>query len=334
MKWRSTGDDDPQPGRAGEEIRDERRRGNDLLEVVEHEEQGSSGREFADAMFHVAFHLLSNAQGGGYGGGDHRPIPGILERDEEGAIGEIGQHALCRRQCQSCLAGAAGTRERDQSMLADEPGDLRQLPLPPDERGRRERQIVGPGVQRSDRRELGLESLDVELPDPFGRGQVLEPMLGQVAKAHALGQILSHEDACGIGQQDLPAVSGGRDPGGTVDVDPDVVVAAEAPLASVQAHPDPEAGAVRPGCGMQLALGAGGGLDGLDCRWKHREERVALRTDLNAVVRGDRAAQDLGMGGQEVVVVKSERRQQAGRPLDVGEQECDRSRGQRFVRRR
>jgi hypothetical protein len=60
----------------------------------------------------------------------------------------------------------------------------------------------------------------------------------------------------GAGEEHLPA--GGRpgDPGRPVDVDADIVVAAEHPLAGVQAHADPDREAVRPGVAGQGPLAA------------------------------------------------------------------------------
>src|SRR4029078_12564653 len=92
-------------------------------------------------------------------------------------------------------------------------------------------QIVWPGIDRAERAELLLESCDVELPDPVCDRQVLEPVLAEIAQGHAGGGVAGDGRARRVGQQPLSAVSGRGDPRRTMDVEADVVVAAESPLA-------------------------------------------------------------------------------------------------------
>src|SRR5262249_47322854 len=57
---------------------------------------------------------------------------------------------------------------------------------------------------------------------------------------------------------------------------------------------------------------------------EREEERIALRVHLDAAVAPARVAHDLAMPGEHIrVVLGAELVQQAGRPLDVGEEEGD-----------
>ena len=68
-----------------------------------------------------------------------------------------------------------------------------------------------------------------------------------------------------------------------MDVETDVVVAAQHALAGVEAHPNPDGGVRGPGLGGQRPLGGGHRADRAGHRWKDREEGVALGADLRSV---------------------------------------------------
>jgi hypothetical protein len=78
----------------------------------------------------------------------------------------------------------------------------------------------------------------------------------------------------------------------------------------------------------QGPLGGRRGGDRVHGRPKHREEGVALRPDVDAVMVADGLAQDPVMLLEHVGPSRSERPGQVGRPLDVSEQERDGPRGQ------
>ena len=58
-------------------------------------------------------------------------------------------------------------------------------------------------------------------------GDVLQPVLTQIPQSDAVGQVVLDHGPGGVREQYLPAVAGGGDPRGPVDVDPDVVTPAE-----------------------------------------------------------------------------------------------------------
>ena len=73
------------------------------------------------------------------------------------------------------------------------------------------------------------------------------------------GQRVGDEGRRRLGQDDLAAVPDGGDPSRAVDVEAAVVVAARMGLAGVQAHPDADRDAVRPGLGRERPLRVDGG---------------------------------------------------------------------------
>ncbi len=65
----------------------------------------------------------------------------------------------------------------------------------------------------------------------------------------------SVDEGCrGPGHDDLAAVPGRRDPGGSIDLEAAVVVTGQVRLARVQAHPDPQAAVDRPWMTLDRAL--------------------------------------------------------------------------------
>ena len=82
----------------------------------------------------------------------------------------------------------------------------------------------------------------------------------------------------------------------------------------------------RIGPGFERLLPGLGGGDRTGSGRERDEERVALRVDLDAVVRGERGPKDAPVLCERLgVPVGAERVQQAGRALDVREEEGDRA---------
>jgi hypothetical protein len=88
--------------------------------------------------------------------------------------------------------------------------------------------LVGVSSERIGR-EFDRQSLDRQLEDPLVPGEVLQPVLAQVPESHLIRKRCSNELGRGGRDQHLAPVAGRRDHGGPVDVEPDVVVASQAP---------------------------------------------------------------------------------------------------------
>jgi hypothetical protein len=66
------------------------------------------------------------------------------------------------------------------------------------------------------------------LVDPLGRGEVLQPVLAEIAQPIRAGEVVGR-----LRDDGLPAVAGRGDPGGAVDVDADVALLGHERLAGV-----------------------------------------------------------------------------------------------------
>ena len=121
-------------------------------------------------------------------------------------------------------------------------------------------------------------------------------------------------------EQDLAAVSRRGDPRRSVHIDPAVLSVHDERFARMQPHPDAEVAAGERvlrshGPGQRLARTGKGG-----------EEAVALGAELDAVASVHLLAENVAVLGQRLAVpLRAELLEQGGRPLDVGEQQRDRS---------
>ena len=191
------------------------------------------------------------------------------ERHPEDTVREAPDELRGDLQREARLAGAARARDGDEPRPVREQRDeLLELTLAADERDRDDGQIGG--VERPEGREVAL----AELEEALCADQVLQAVLAEVADR----SVRREEAARRLGDDDLAAVRGGRDPRCSVDVYADVALVGHERLAGVNAHPDAD----RPGLERPLRLDRGG--DGVGGPRERDEERVALRVHLDAVV--------------------------------------------------
>ena len=102
------------------------------------------------------------------------------ELDQPGAVALAIEAIRRSLQREPRLAGAAHADQRHQATGRQEPRDVRQLPLAPNERGDLEREVRGMRRGGAQRRELAPQSRRDELVDVLGPVQVAQPMLAQV----------------------------------------------------------------------------------------------------------------------------------------------------------
>ena len=123
-----------------------------------------------------------------------------------------------------------------------------------------------------------------------------------------------------LGQQYLISVSGGRDACSSVHVETHIPLVRKDRLAGM----DPDANPDR--ARRERVLSDPRRLDGVARSSEGEEERVTLRVDFDASVRRRRLTKDPAMLGEHFDVVIPQFVKQAGRALDVREDERDRSR--------
>jgi hypothetical protein len=94
--------------------------------------------------------------------------------------------------------------------LQEMPGGNHLL-LPPDQRGRLDREIVERVIQSPEGREVGRETCAHNLKEMGEMLEVFEAMLSQIAQAHLSWQLMLDQVPCGLGEQHLPPVPGTHD---------------------------------------------------------------------------------------------------------------------------
>ena len=236
---------------------------------------------------------------------------------------------------ESRLAAAARAGQGEDSALRDRRPERLDLGLPSDEGG----YLAGQVRWRLDRSQRPRIVRHSRKDQPMKAGRVLEVLHGSkalvdqvdAAQVLDLGKARHEEGGERVGDDDLAAVPDGRDPGGVVHVDPDVVLGlagraalAQAALAEMQAHSDAKRDRGPPGLASESPLTGDRGRGGVGRTVEGGEERVALGLDHHAAVRLDHrpeqrvvARDDLRPGG------RSDGALEPGRALDVGEQERD-----------
>jgi hypothetical protein len=158
----------------------------------------------------------------------------------------------------------------------------------------------------------------LSLEDRDGDVEVLQPVLAQIAQP---GLRLERDGR--LGDEHLPTVAGRRDPRGEMDIAADVVAVRHERRARMQTHPDSN----RPRRKVLGHLGRGG--DRAGGRREGDEERIALCVDLDPAVPGGGPTDHLPVLGESGrVLLGAQLVEQAGRALDVREEERDGAGGQ------
>jgi hypothetical protein len=210
------------------------------------------------------------------------------------------------------LSRAAGAGQSYQSLRAQEPTGLIELPLASDQQRRLNRQVRR--IEAVKRRELFV----AELVKPERLAEVFQPVTSEVANRYGRIEQLTRR----LREENLASVPGVADPRGLMHVDPGVLSAHDERLARVQTHSHAER-ALR-----ELRLGLHRRRDGLSNAREGNEEAIALRADLHAALRGKRSSQEpavLGQNGR--VPFRTKLLQQRCRLLDIGEEQGNRAGG-------
>jgi hypothetical protein len=154
-----------------------------------------------------------------------------------------------------------------------------------------------------------------ELEDPLRAGEVLEPVLPEIAQAVRGGQGRRRRR-----HEDLAAVARRGNPCRAVDVAADVALGRQVRRPGVDAHPHAD------GTGREGLLALPRGVDRALGRPEGDKERIALVVDLDAAVARAGVAQDPPVLREGISVRRrTQLVEEPGRSLDVGEQERDRA---------
>ncbi len=301
----------------------QRRRADDLFEVVE-DQQNLAFRQVSQKRLlrvHRAGH--TNAERMGDRARHERWFEDRLERDEEDPVGDMALVLDPEFDGEARLAGTARAGERDEPVGIDQVREGPELPGPADQRGGGSHEVALWRCGCAQRRKLRRQPVDDKLVELLGRIQVLEPVASQVAQCNARWQVPFDETARGVREQNLAAVPRGGNARSAMDVEPDVVVAAQIGHAAVHPHSDPNRRLRGPLGRRERALRGGSAPDRIDGQPEHCEERIAFGRNLDATCFPDRLAHDRVVLLQERPETVPQAFDEAGRPLDVGKEEGD-----------
>ncbi len=318
----AAGDDRLDLGCRPQQVGDDRGGRDDLFEVVEDQQQTLVPEPVGQRLVDRSRGALRDAEGAGDPRRDEHGIADGLEGNEEDAVREVVRCPGRQLERQPRLAGPARAGERQQPGRGEQAGRRLELGVAPDERRQLGRQVVRPGIERSEGREVGRQAGGDDLDDPHRRAQVLEPVVAEVPQRDPVDRAIDELVPDQAGGEDLAAVGQARDPRRPVDAQPDKALPGLFGTAGVDAHPDLDRRVIGPGLGRQRALRRDGGFDGVRGFVERDEERVAFGALLDASVGLARRPQDRAMAlAQLGVAIPPDGLLEPSRALDVAEQE-------------
>jgi len=138
--------------------------------------------------------------------------------------------------------------------LVEECRGIRDFKLAADKRASLRGQIGKAGSKTPDRRKHVGKTFDQELMEMLGLFDVLQAVGAQIVELNTLGKRVLYQRARRVRHQDLSAVAGRSDPGGALDVEPNVVAVTQSALAGVNAHPDSHDLVFRPRVVQEVSL--------------------------------------------------------------------------------
>ena len=175
---------------------------------------------------------------------------------------------------------------------------------------------------RLQRRELGLQPLDLELEERLGALDVLQSIRAEVAERDALDPVLD-ELAGRVRQQHLTAVGDRADPRRAMYPQPDVALLPDDGLSGMQPHPHAHLATLGPGVLRKRPLRDHHGFQRRVRAAEREEEPVALRVDLTTLARLSRLPEDAPVLTEHSSISVAEPYEQPCRAFDVREQEGD-----------
>ena len=297
--------------------------GQELLVVVQHQQHVPVAEVIDRCVERVPVARDSNPE---RVDDDRRHEPGILDRRqryEVHAVAKVLHHVGGQLQAEPGLAYAAGPGQGEQPRPAKQPLRLRDVGLATDEARELRGEVVRRRVQSAQSGKAIRCAIDDELVQALGSGEVFQAMGAQVAQREADRQVLVDEGACGLGHDDLAAVRRARDTGGVVDVQADVLLSYERSFTRVQPHANTKGDAFRPLVLREVPLRVCRRLASIDGAFEDAEERISLGAQLSPSLALKRRSQDRVVVGLRLYVALAYFLHEAGRSLDVGEQERD-----------
>ena len=217
-----------------------------MLAAVEDEQPGAVPEMVQHRGGQVAPWLLDDAEGRRDRLEDEVGVDDGPELDQPRPLVVVVEVIGRQAEAQPRLADAARSDEGQERRDAQDRPGVGELAVAPDEARQLARQVAGATARGPERPEFADEPVGGDLVQPLEPDEVLEPVLAEVDQGDVRGQVAADEVVAHLGDEDLTAMAGRADPGGHVDVDPDVALVGADRLAGVEAHPDLHPDVARP----------------------------------------------------------------------------------------
>ena len=233
VQRRLAGDEHAQVPSAFEQLGDGRTAGQDLLEVVEHEQRPPLAQPRREAGRQLAG-VVSELERAGDGGQDAGGIADRRERDHERAAGQIVEQPAREGQREAGLTRPARADQRHEpDPVPEQRLEVVEFALAAHERREVLGQVRRPRLGRVQRAELGgVAPVAHHVKEPLRAGEVLEPVLPEVLD---LG-LVAQQGARRGRDQDLATVGGRPHPRGAVHLQTDVAKLCALDVSGVHAH--------------------------------------------------------------------------------------------------
>ena len=227
------GGDDPHAARAAEDRRDRgRRRADNVLAVVDHQQQLSAGQRRSDGLDEGNVSLRCDAKRGGDRRWHRVRVAQRRELDQPDPVGELTRDLGTHLERKPRLSDSANAGQRDQPVAPHELGDFADEFFPSDHGAELLRQVSGERVDTAQDREVRPQALGEDLEHRHPAAQTAQPVFTERPEPDAIAQ----QHLGRVGHEYLAAVGDRHQACGSVDLAAEVVPVTFDRLAGVQAH--------------------------------------------------------------------------------------------------
>jgi hypothetical protein len=257
-----------------------------VFAVVDHQERLPGAHGFEDDLALGQVSLGREPERRGRGMVERRPVGQAGEVDEPGAFRKLVDDDRRRLERQARLAHAAGSDERDETVLKQPRSQLVDFDLPPEKRRRHGGEIPPEPIQRAQGRKAVNQALADELPHVLGLGEVAEPMDTEVLQADQRRERIVSQIDHGGRHDNLAAVGDAHQARSSVQSRSEPVVSSAVRLAGVHGHAHGDRADLAPVGSRQEALRRRRAADGVAGRREGCAHTVARVFEHRAAGRG------------------------------------------------
>ena len=297
-----------------------------MLAIVEQDQQILGAEELDDALLERRARTRLHTQRCHHDLVHRVNVSRRCELTEPRTVGKPRQHVGGHLDRQTRLSDAPCARDRHHPDVFQRGHDPFELRASANERGQLHRQVARVGVERTQRREVGRQVRVRDLDDALRSTEVAQSVLAEIAQRDLRADVIAHEIGAGGRRHDLSAVRRRGDASGTVHRRAVVVAVTHLRHPGVQTHPDLQRLGEHPLLAGQRALRVDRSRHCVGCSAERSVQAIAGGLHHMAVALLHRASQDLVVARQRIAHRLGMLLPEAGRALEIGEQERHRPR--------